>query len=454
MSKLFAEIVLDGATDAYDKRYTYFIPDTLKGIAKEGCRVTVPFGRANIKKQGMILELFENADVKNCKEIYSVTDERPVLNEEMLKLCEWMHEQNFCTYFDAINTMLPTGLKFKLKQFYTLNPDHNAQDDQNKEIIDYLLKNGEVKAEKLEDIFDFDLISELKEKGVILKSSEAVRRLNDLTSRWLKISENADLNAIKLTERQREIYNLVEEIGSVSVKEVKYFTGVTDSVINALKQKGVLEEFEKEEFRIPYKNVTASKREAINLTPHQNKAYEGLKELMQSAKAQTVLLYGVTGSGKTMAFLKAVDDVVDEGKGVIIMVPEIALTPQIIKLFSTRYGSKIAVFHSAMSLGQRMDEYKRIKQGKALIAIGTRSAVFAPFDNLGLIIIDEEQEHTYKSEMSPRFHARDVAKFRAAYHKCVLCLASATPSMESGCLLILMLGQPLVESKVELRTLG
>jgi primosomal protein N' (replication factor Y) len=431
MSKLFAEIVLDGATDAYDKRYTYLIPDTLKGIAKEGCRVTVPFGRANIKKQGMILALFENADVKNCKEICSVTDEKPVLNEEMLKLCEWMHEQNFCTYFDAINTMLPTGLKFKLKQFYTLNPDYNAQDDQNKEIIDYLLKTGEVKAEKLEDIFDFDLISELKEKGVILKSSEAVRRLNDLTSRWLKISENADLNAIKLTERQREIYNLVEEIGSVSVKEVKYFTGVTDSVISALKQKGVLEEFEKEEFRIPYKNATASKREVINLTPHQNKAYEGLKELMQSAKAQTVLLYGVTGSGKTMAFLKAVDDVVDEGKGVIIMVPEIALTPQIIKLFSTRYGSKIAVFHSAMSLGQRMDEYKRIKQGKALIAIGTRSAVFAPFDNLGLIIIDEEQEHTYKSEMSPRFHARDVAKFRAAYHKCVLCLASATPSMES-----------------------
>lgn len=429
MSELFAEIVLDGATDAYDKRYTYLIPDTLKNVAKEGCRVTVPFGRGNIKKQGMILSLLYDVDVKNCKEILSVKDNTPILNSEMLKLCAWMQEHTFCTYFDAINTMLPTGLKLKLKQFYTLNSD--IKTDDNNKIVNYLLKNGEVKAEKLEDLFGYDSVSELEHKGVILKSSEAVRRLNDLTSRWLKVSDNANFENIKLTERQREIYNLIEEFGSVSVKEVKYFTGVTDSVINVLKQKGVLEEFEKEEFRIPYKDVKVSKRTQIELTPHQTDAYLSLKEKMQSGDPQTVLLYGVTGSGKTQVFLKAVDDTVDEGKGVIIMVPEIALTPQIIKLFSTRYGSKIAVFHSAMSLGQRMDEYKRIKQGKALIAIGTRSAVFAPFDNLGLIIIDEEQEHTYKSEKSPRFHARDVAKFRAAYHKCVLCLASATPSMES-----------------------
>ncbi len=431
MSKLFAEIVLDGATDAYDKRYTYLIPDTLKSVAKEGCRVTVPFGRANIKKQGMILSLLDNVNVKNCKEICSVTDSAPILNAEMLKLCEWMHERTFCTYFDAINTMLPTGLKFKLKQFYALNPDYKEDTNLNQEVINYLLKNGEVEALKLEDLFGFDLISELEEKGAILKSSEAVRRLKDHTSRWLKINDNTNLQNIKLTERQKEIYNLVEELGSVNVKELKYFTGVTDSVINNLKQKDILIEFEKEEFRIPYKDTSVSKRTEIELTPHQNKAFLGLREKMQSGEPETVLLYGVTGSGKTQVFLKAVDDTVDRGKGVIIMVPEIALTPQIIKLFSTRYGNKIAVFHSAMSLGQRMDEYKRIKQGKALIAIGTRSAAFAPFDNLGLIIIDEEQEHTYKSEKSPRFHARDIAKFRAAYHKCVLCLASATPSMES-----------------------
>lgn len=431
MSASFAEIVLDGATDAFDKRYTYLIPEALKSIALPGCRVTVPFGRGNIKKQGMILSLLDDVNIKNCKEIYSVTDESPILNDEMLKLCIWLHEYTFCTYFDAINLMLPTGLKFKLKQFYFLNPHIDASNIENSDIINYLFKNGEVDAQKLEDNFGFELVSDLCDKGVILKSSQAVRRLNDLTSRWLKINESATLEGVKLTERQREIYDLVEELGSASVKEVKYFTGVTDSVINNLKQKGLLEEFEKEEFRIPFKDVKVSKREPINLTTHQNAAYLSLKDKMQSGTPQTVLLYGVTGSGKTQVFLKAVDDAIDANKGVIIMVPEIALTPQIIKLFSTRYGDKIAVFHSAMSLGQRMDEYKRIKQGKALIAIGTRSAVFAPFDNLGLIIIDEEQEHTYKSEKSPRFHAREVAKFRAAYHKCTLCLASATPSMES-----------------------
>lgn len=431
MSFTFAEIVLDGATDAYDKRYTYLVPDTLKSTALPGCRVTVPFGRANIKKQGMILSLLQNVDVKNCKEIYSVTDREPILNDEMLKLCVWLHEYTFCTYFDAVNLMLPTGLKFKLRQVYTLNPDAKNEEDSNQDVINYLSKNGETEAQRLEDLFGFEQLENLCEKGVIIKSSHAVRRLQDLTSRWLKISETADTQNVKLTERQREIYNLVEEIGSVSVKEVKYFTGVTDSVINNLKQKGILEEFEKEEFRIPYKEIRVSKREEIKLTSHQNDAYLSLKEKMESNTPQTVLLYGVTGSGKTQVFLKAVDDAVDAKKGVIIMVPEIALTPQIIKLFSSRYGDKIAVFHSAMSLGQRMDEYKRIKKGKALIAIGTRSAVFAPFDNLGLIIIDEEQEHTYKSEKSPRFHAREVAKFRAAYHKCTLCLASATPSMES-----------------------
>ena len=182
---------------------------------------------------------------------------------------------------------------------------------------------------------------------------------------------------------------------------------------------------------MPYVGNVKINREEIVLTDEQNVAFGGLMELANSENGETALLYGVTGSGKTKVFLKLVDEISARGEGVIIMVPEIALTPQMIKIFSERYGSKIAVFHSAMSIGQRMDEYNRIKQGKATIAIGTRSAVFAPFSKLGLIIIDEEQEHTYKSEKSPRFHARDVARFRVQYHNCLLCLASATPSVES-----------------------
>ena len=173
------------------------------------------------------------------------------------------------------------------------------------------------------------------------------------------------------------------------------------------------------------------KPDEINLTEEQQKAFEGLKNLYESPDPKTALLYGVTGSGKTKVFLKLVDCAVAENKGVIVMVPEISLTPQLLSVFSSRYGDKIALFHSSLSLGQRMDEWKRIKEGKALIALGTRSAVFAPMENLGLVIMDEEQEHTYKSEQSPRFHARDVSAFRVKQSGGLLVLASATPAVET-----------------------
>jgi len=300
-----------------------------------------------------------------------------------------------------------------------------------KEVYDYLLKKGETAEETIKKAFgvEAELLERLLEKEAVIKSSEAKQKVGDATQKWVRLCDDFS-ETEKLTSRQKEIVDLLYDVGSASVKEICYFTGVTASVIQTLVKKGVLIAFEKQVFRTPYKTGT-EKREKIELTEEQTKAYEGLLQKYKSDKGEVSLLYGVTGSGKTQVFLKLVDEVVASGRGVMVMVPEISLTVQMISLFTARYGNKVAVFHSAMSMGQRLDEWKRIKEGKALIAIGTRSAVFAPFKDLGLIIIDEEQEHTYKSEKTPRFHTRDLARYRAHYHKGLLCLASATPSVES-----------------------
>ncbi len=434
MYRLLAEIVIDGATGSFDKCYTYLVPDELAKKAKSGCRVTIPFGKGNIKKQGMILNVFEGETTDKTKEIYSVIDKEPILNDEMIGMCNWLKSQVFCTYFDAIHTMLPAGLNYRLNDYYSANDEFCAASiltEKEKEIFGFLCASGEQPLKKIEQLFENadDILASLYEKQAVIKNQVPTRRMQDMTRRWVRI--NSDNPLPKLTERQQEIYDIVDAAGSVSVKELQYFTGVSTSVISSLEKKGVLFAFEKQEFRLPHITNATVNRGEILLTTEQQEAYEGLLSLTNSQSAQTALLYGVTGSGKTQVFLKLVDEVSSRGEGVIIMVPEIALTPQMIKIFSSRYGDKIAVFHSAMSLGQRMDEWTRIKQGKALIAIGTRSAIFAPFKKLGLVIIDEEQEHTYKSEKSPRFHARDLARYRVAYHKSLLCLASATPSIES-----------------------
>ncbi len=250
---------------------------------------------------------------------------------------------------------------------------------------------------------------------------------NDVTVKMVRLKER---ELPKCTEKQLSVIDCLKGIeGEVSVKELCYFTGVTAAVIDALHKKGVVEYYEKEVFRRPY-NEQITDTSKIELTESQKNAFDNLNNQLLNGGG-TSLLFGVTGSGKTQVYLRLIDEVEKTGRGIIVMVPEISLTPQTLRIFHSRYGDKVAVFHSGLSDGERLDEWKRVKQGLATIVVGTRSAVFAPFDNLGLIIIDEEQEHTYKSEQSPRYHARDIAKYRCAEDKALLVLASATPSFES-----------------------
>ena len=431
-----AQVALDGAAFAFDRLYSYIIPPELQEKAAAGMRVTVPFGKGNLKKQGMIFRI-EAAELKGLKVLLSVIDKKPVLSTEMLLLCEYMRENCFCTYYEAIRAALPAGLSFKLMSFYSANEEFSSLallSSTEREIFDYLKAKGEKDADSLKRKFGAtaELLDGLAEKQALIVSREPKRKINDANEKWVRLAVSYDeLSNLKLTERQREVAELVSGTDGISVKEIKYFTGVSQSVIDGLIKREVLLTFEKRVFRTERKMQTALNNAKITLTDEQQAAFDGLISKYNGQSGNVSLLYGITGSGKTQVFLRLVDEVSAKGRGVIVMVPEIALTPQMLKIFTERYGDKVAVFHSAMSQGARLDEWERVRSGKALIALGTRSAVFAPFAYLGLIIMDEEQEHTYKSEQSPRFHARELAAFRNRYNKGLLCLASATPSVES-----------------------
>lgn len=439
-SILSAKIAVDNTAYHFDMAYDYLVPSRLQPAAAEGCRVLVPFGGGNRTRQGIILELTHGQPFQNSKEILEVLDEKPLLPPEMLKLAVWMKERCFCTLFDAIKAMLPSGLQYKLAVFYRLNPDIPPQtlsslSEVEHRAVQYLAKNRDpVSREKLLSVLGLEqsdgLPEELLRRNILQKSEDAVRRMGDAAVRMLRLTGEA-ADEKKLTPKQREVFLLLQREGETSLKEVCYYTGVTTAVVNALVKKGAAEFFESERYRMPQGETEAVSNEAIQLTEEQQRAYDSLCRQYRQGGGSVSLLYGVTGSGKTSVFLKLIDRVSAQGRGVIIMVPEISLTPQMLTLFQARYGKKVAVFHSALSLGERMDEWKRVKNGEACIAIGTRSAVFAPFQDIGLIILDEEQEYTYKSESNPRFHTRDVAKFRCQYHSGLLLLCSATPSLES-----------------------
>lgn len=435
----YAKVAVDAAVFTFDKAFDYIIPAEFESSAQKGCRVTVPFGNGNKKRIGVIFDITDSTESKRPKKISSVLDEAPLLNDEMLKLAEWIKERTFCTLYEAAKAMLPAGINHRMVSSYAVStqiPD-NAVDKLNeteKQILDYLHKRAVfVKADNIFNALgmknDQLVLDSMVKKGVLLCTHDAVRNLGDLTVKMLRpVPGNEDM---KLTKKQREMMDVLNDIGCASVKELCYFTGLTPAVANALVKNEAAEFYEQEVISLPDFSGTKGCKTEIALTDEQREAYNKLSTLVSSGKACVSLLYGVTGSGKTSVYMSVIDKVLETGKSVIVMVPEIGLTPQTISLFCKRYGGDIAVFHSALSVRERLDQWKNVKKGQAKIIIGTRSAVFAPAENIGLIIIDEEQEHTYKSEQTPRYNAIDVAKYRAAYNNCLLLLASATPSVES-----------------------
>ncbi len=435
-----AKVAVENTVFHFDKAFDYLVPQSLAERAQPGCRVLVPFGTADSKRQGMILAVEQQEQSDKIKSVLAVLDKAPLLSTEAVQLVFWLKDHYFCTLFDAVKLLIPTGINLKLKTNYQLShpPDFAELDsfkETERQIVAFLAAQKQpVEREKLLKALglasDCAVPEQLYRQGILTKSSDTVRIVGDATLKMVRLVESTD--PPKLSPKQKTVYRVLNDVGSASVKELCYFAGTTPAVVNKLVEKELAQYYEVEVYRNPYEH-TDNASESVNLvlSEEQQTAYLNLLRQYHSGKGGVSLLYGVTGSGKTSVFMRLIDDVIKDGRGVIVMVPEISLTPQTIALFQQRYGSCVAVFHSGLTLGERLDEWKRVNNGEALIAVGTRSAVFAPFRNLGLIVMDEEQESTYKSESSPRYHARDVAKFRCAYNKALLLLASATPSIES-----------------------
>ncbi len=437
-----AKVAVENTAYSFDMLFDYSVPNYLCNEICEGKRVLIQFGNSSKKRIGVVFNVQHGASpTKNLKEILSVIDDEPLLTREMLKTVNYIREQCFCTYYDACKLFLPLGLSMSVNTLYSVNPEFDGILSGEIENIIYDFLKDKRNYTKSDIIISqcglknkTSILDKMVEEGVLLRNIDALRRVGDASVKMikLKIDPDTDFDAInKLTKKQQEVVNVLLDVGVASVKEICYFTGFSVAVITALEKKGILEIYDDEVLRAPYDSYEIGNLSEIQLSDEQNNVFNGLISLFDDNSPKGALLFGITGSGKTQVYLKLIDEALKTDKGIVVMIPEISLTPQMLSIFYERYGNKVAVFHSSLSIGQRLDEWKRIKRGEAQIAIGTRSAVFAPFKNLGLVIIDEEQEHTYKSEMSPRYHARDVAAYRVGCHNGLLVLSSATPSIDT-----------------------
>lgn len=449
--RLLAAVHVDKAVFHFDKAFDYLVPEELHTTLQRGCRVLVPFGNGNRARQGMVMNLHSMEEVlpsgkkpPSFKPILAQIDREPIFDEEMFAMADFMVNQTFCTYYDAVKTILPNAYGMQVTETYRLVRRFDEEELQDftyeeRNLIAFL-QNAKTQRELDEflnctgNLVKKPVVDALLAKGVIQKQEQLKQKVSDKTIQMVRLSERFLMLAdeLKLTPKQREVVDFLMGVGAATKREIMYFCAVGEGVIKKLGQKSIVEYYEREVFRTP--ELPVGERESLSdlvLSDEQQTVYDGLCSLMAQGKPQVALLHGVTGSGKTSVFIKLIEQTVQQGKQALMLVPEISLTPQIVQRFKSLFGEQVAVMHSSLSLGERLDEYKRMKQGKASIVVGTRSAVFAPFDRIGLVILDEEGEASYKSDSAPRYHAREIAKLRILRHNAVLLLASATPSVES-----------------------
>ena len=379
MPAAVAKIAVSAATYWIDKPYDYLIPESMREQAVPGARVSVPFSRGNRRCEGIILAVAENSEYGQLKAIIDVLDAQPVLTPEQIKLALFMRERFFCTVYDAVKAILPAGLWFN--------------------------EEGKQRAK--------DKTVEVARLAV---SSEDAAVIAD--------------NKRRRSPQQSAILDLLCSFEMLPVRDILNHTGASRQSLKTLVKLELVELFQREVYRRPERG-SDEVRPVPELNTEQENAYKGLARLADGGQASVALLFGVTGSGKTSVYIHLINDSLKKGKSAILLVPEIALTPQMLHTFSSHFGDEIAVLHSSLSTGERYDEWKRIKNRRAKVVIGTRSAIFAPVSDLGIIIIDEEQEETYKSENSPRYNARDIAKYLCSKAGCLLVLGSATPDIAS-----------------------
>ncbi|MBE7002923.1 MAG: primosomal protein N' [Ruminococcaceae bacterium] len=445
MTQELAQIAVAGVPYAADRPYTYLIPAELSELVRPGMRVTVPFGRGNRSCEGFVLE--RTAGDGPYKPIRAVLDDAPLMNGDFLRLVRWMKARYFCTYYDAVKAILPSGVWFRYRELWRLADALDAEtalaavepDSVEALLLRELAASGAVEREALERIGGDacgKALNSLRDKSLAVMERTAVQTVSDKTLRVASLAMTRE-NAIAAVTRNRKTasvrYAVVELLcteGALAAPDVYYYTGATARTLKSLEKDGIIRLEEQELLRVP--TYTSADAPPIVLNQEQNAAYEGLREWMHSGEAQAALLQGVTASGKTQVYIRLIQDALAMGKTALLLVPEIALTPQMMAKFTAYFGDEVAMLHSALRLTERYDQWKRIRRGEVRVVLGTRSAVFAPLNDLGIIIMDEEQEGTYISENPPRYHTRDIAQFRCAAQHALLLLGSATPTVETA----------------------
>ncbi len=435
-----------------DDAYHYYVPPMMADAVVRGAFVTVPFGRGNRKQLGLVTDFCDASALphglspEKIKPVGGVCRERLSLSDRQLALCRFLTETTLCTVGEAVRAMVPAAALATMVEYY--RPLAGADRGQlslgagELMVLEYLRSRGHVSGQAVKTRFGAKAAASLDrlcDRGFIEREL-TVKEPAVPTEKYYALARPADeIHAIVSGEKgrvrvtgdaqKRVLFTLLAADSRMSAAALKAQANAGDQSIKALLEKGLLMVEAEDAYAVPESD--GGGREDIVLNDEQSAALATLQALAATGEPRAALLHGVTGSGKTSVILSAIDAMLAEGKGVIVLLPEISLTPQMLHIFRGRYGRKVAVIHSGLSAGERWASHRRILSGDARVVVGTRSAVFSPVQNLGMIVIDEEQEHTYKSDMNPKYHARDIARFRCAHENALMLLSSATPSLES-----------------------
>ncbi|MBN3024300.1 primosomal protein N' [Enterococcus faecalis] len=435
-----AKVIVDVPTMQTDQPFTYLVPENLNEQLAVGMRVEVPFGNGNRHVQGFVLAIEPVAatvlDETNVqlKELVAVLDLKPVLNTEMLALADYMKEKTFAFKITCLQTMLPSVMRADYQKYIYLT------DELSEELQDQLFYGlEEISWDQAQERGLLPQLMALRKQQKVDIRYEVTTRNKVKMVRFIQAAKEFEqLEEIRLglrkgAKKKEQLLYYLQRLGTekiTAVKEMKEL-GFSTALLNEAAKNGWLTFIEKEAYRDPFANQTFEKTTALSLNAEQQVAVETILQSVQEQQSQTYLLEGITGSGKTEVYLQVIAEVLNQGKTAIMLVPEISLTPQMVQRFKSRFGEHVAVMHSGLSQGEKYDEWRKIERGEAEVVVGARSAIFAPIENIGVIIIDEEHEASYKQEETPRYHARDLAIWRSEYHHCPVVLGSATPSLES-----------------------
>lgn len=443
---MYAQVIIDANHAEVDRVFDYRVPAQWEEEVCVGLRVMVPFGQRNTKREGYVIALTETTEVPEgkIKGIVEILDEgRPILTPSILELAKWMKKEYFCTLNQCLQAVMPAGIRTKSVWYAELTGQTSELSEKEQQMIDVLEEQGgAVPLRELEQIFGNRteyILRCLQEKKVVRLHQKTTRSTYKKEKRYVSLTENEELliaakekaEKDKRLAGQLRVLSAISQGESLSVEELKEKAAVTDSPIHTLLQKGVLVEQRRQEKRDVFQLEDYTPTQPFYPTPAQAQALALLREEEQKEQKRPVLLHGVTGSGKTEIYMQLIEHVIMAGKQAIVLVPEISLTPQIMERFISRFGKRVSVTHSRLSLGERLDQWRKARDGEISIIIGPRSALFMPFSNLGVIVMDECHESSYISDVTPKYHTREVARKLSELTGALLVMGSATPDIDS-----------------------